>query len=70
MVQAFGNPLQHAQVEVDDIPAREHIGIDLLHPGAEEVQCGALIQTTKCALRHGASAAIDDQYLVDAQTIQ
>ena len=34
-VQALGEPREDRQVEVDDVPAREHVGVELAHAPGE-----------------------------------
>ena len=66
MVQACCDPLQDRQIEVDDVPARQDVGIERPDAGAEKVQRTALIGAALCVLRHGPIAVIHDQNFVDA----
>src|SRR3984893_6264156 len=69
MIQPRGNPLQYRQIEIDYIPAHQHVGVEFLHASAECIQYGAFIRAARGTLRHGAIAAIDDQNLVDTRSI-
>ena len=70
MANAGGDSLQDGEVEVDRVPARQDVGIELANAVAERRERGALVNTGDCLLRHVAPAAIDDQNLVDARSIE
>ena len=70
MAQTGRDFFQHRKVEVDDIPTRQHVGIDLRDASAECVQRGGLVLTARRVLRHDAIAAIDDENLIDAGGVQ
>ena len=65
MPAALGDTLQDRQVEIDDVPARQDIGIEPLDALAEGIQRGKFIGAARGTLGHGPLAAIDDQHLVD-----
>ncbi len=70
MVRARGDAFQHGEVKVDGIPTRQHVRIECQHPIAEGLQRRALIRAARGSLGHGATAAIDDQHLVDFSRIE
>ena len=69
VVQACSDSLQNGQIEIDYIPAHQHVGVEFLHASAECIQYGAFIRAARGTLRHGATGAIDDQNLVDTRGI-
>ena len=66
MAHALCNALQYRQVEIDDVPTRQHIGIEAPNPIAECLQRRKFIGATNRLLRHRAIAAVNDEHLVDA----
>ncbi len=64
MAQPRGDFFQHRQVEINDVPTRQHVGIESRDAGAECVQCRGLIDTPRRAVRHRAVAPIDNEDLV------
>ena len=64
--QARRDPLEHAQIEVDDVPAGEHVGIERSDARGEGLERGALGRAAAGALGHRPVAAVDDEHLVDA----
>ena len=63
--KARRDPLDHAQVEVDDVPARDHVGVEGTEALRKEIEGGELGRAAGGALRHGAVGAVDDEHLVD-----
>ena len=70
MAQADSDALEHAHVEIDDVPAGQYVGIKLRDALAKGVQRGAFIRERGGVLGHWAIAAIDDQHFVDAEPIE
>ena len=62
--QTFGDALQHLEIEVDDVPAGEHVRIQRLDAGHEGVQRLRLVRAADGALRHGAAVGVHDIDLV------
>ena len=52
MVQARCNPLQHAEIEVDDIPAREHVRVEATRRERRSV-CSAARSSSQRVARSG-----------------
>ena len=69
MAHACGDALQYGQIEIDDIPARQHVGIDQPHAFAKCVQGRRLIDAAGCVPGHGSIAAVDDEHFIDARRV-
>jgi hypothetical protein len=69
MPQSCCDPLEHRKVEVDGVPTGEDIRVQFTNAVTEGGERGALINTTNRFFRHGATAAVDDQHLVDAGAV-
>jgi len=69
-MHAGGDFLQHAQIEIDDVPARQDVRVEGADAFAKHPQRRKLIDTARGTFRHGALAAIDDEHLVDARREQ
>ena len=70
MVQARGDPLQHAQIEVDDVPAGQYVGVERGNARTKAIQCRLFIGAADRVRRHGTIAAVDDHYLVRIEAIE
>ena len=63
---ALRDALQDVEVEVDDVPAGQDVGIDFPNAGDESRQCIAFGRAGNGALGHGATGVVNDMDLVNA----
>lgn len=70
MTQPRGDPLQHREIEVDRIPAGQHVGVERGDPRAKRVERFALIRARGRALGHRPRGAVDDQHLVERAAVR
>ena len=70
MADAQGDALQDREVEVDDVPAGQHVRIEAPDALAEGLQRGALGQAPDRVRRHRAVAAVHDEHFVDPGGVQ
>jgi hypothetical protein len=70
MSQAQGDLLQHREIEVDRIPAGDHVDVQLADASAERVECRVLVDAADCLFRHRTLAAVDDQYFIEPRRVQ
>ena len=69
-VQALGDAGQHGEVEVDDVPAREHVGIQLAHAPREAGQQLPLRTERARLLRTGPALRRQEQHLGRAAAVE
>ena len=69
MAQAQRDSLQHRQVEIDRVPAGEHVGIELADALAECVERRVLVGAARGLLRHRPLAAVDDQHFIESRRV-
>ena len=66
MANAFGDALQDRQVEIDDVPTRQDIGIEAPDALAKCIECRELIDAAGGLVGHRAIASIHDEHFIDA----
>jgi hypothetical protein len=69
VLEACRDSLQHRQIEVDHIPAREHVRVERPYARAELLERGALVAAADGPLGHADIAAIHDQHFVEARGV-
>jgi hypothetical protein len=69
MAHALSNALQYRQVEIDDVPTRQHIRIKASNPVTECLQGRIFMGAANRLIGHCAVAAVDDEYFIDAGRI-
>ena len=69
MTRARRDALEDREIEVDRVPAREHVRIECEDAIAEGMQRLALVGTTHGLLGHVAAAAVDDQHFIDVRCV-
>ena len=66
MAHTRGDSLQYREIEIDDVPARQDVGIEVPNALAKCFQCREFIGTAGRAIRHRALAAVHDEHFIDA----
>src|SRR5688572_24057130 len=70
MLYTRGDSRQRRQVEVDDVPAGQNVGIYCPHPVAEHGQRGELALAARRLLGHAAIGIVDDQDLIEPPCVE
>ena len=70
MLHAGSDTRHDAQVEVDDVPSREDVRVDLGHAAAKCRQRRSFVDTRDRVFGHLAAAGIDDVDLVEVAAVQ
>ena len=68
--RAAGDAVEHLEVEVDDVPAGQHVGVELADAGGEGVEGLALAGAADGAVGQGAPGGVDDVHLVGARAVE
>ncbi len=69
MARARRDSFEDSEIEVNRVPARDHVRIERHDAITERLQRLALVGTSHRFLGHVAGAAIDDQHFVDARRV-
>src|SRR5687768_3513054 len=69
MAQAQSDLLQHREIEIDRVPARDDVEVELADSRGECVERRVLVDTADRLLRHRPLAAVDNQYFVESRRI-
>ncbi len=64
------NPLEHAEIEIDEIPTGEHVRIERSHPGGERLERVGLGRAAHGTLGARPVVWIDDEHLIAPQAVQ
>ena len=70
VAHAGRDPLEHGEIEIDEIPAGEHVRIERSNSRGERLERGGLGRAALGALGHRPVAAVDDEHLIAAQAEQ
>ncbi len=69
MTDARSDALQHRQIEVDDVPAGDHIRIERADALAERLEGGVFVRRRRSHLGHRTAAAVDDEHFIDSRRV-